>query len=177
MPQASEYRKPAGPPENAPDRRVWTAEEDADETRYRAQIIASAGLDPRWVWPALHEVLLAELCAAGKLDLGHCPADASQVRALKVGTTPGRPGSKHHLITDAHGIPLTGGPRPDVIQLIPLVEAIPPIRGRRGRPARAPPAAVRRPRCDHDKNRRQLRPLGITPAHRLPRPRAARSVA
>jgi hypothetical protein len=46
-----------------------------------------------------------------------------------------RPGSKHHLITDVHGIPLTGGHRPDVIQLIPLVEAIPPIRGR---PARAP---------------------------------------
>jgi hypothetical protein len=48
-----------------------------------------------------------------------------------------RPGSKHHLITDAHGIPLTGGYRPDVTQLIPLVEAIPPIRGRHGRPARA----------------------------------------
>jgi hypothetical protein len=75
-----------------PPCRVWTAEEDADETRYRAQIIASVGLDPRAVWPALHEVVLAELCAAEKLDLGHCSADASQVRALKAGTTPGRPG-------------------------------------------------------------------------------------
>jgi hypothetical protein len=87
-----------------------------------------------------------------------------------------RPVPRHHLITGAHGIPLTGGHHPDVTQLIPLVEAIPPIRGRRGRPARAP-TAVRRPRYDHDKNRRQLRHLGITPAHRLPQPRAARGVA
>jgi DDE family transposase len=47
-----------------------------------------------------------------------------------------RPGSKHHLITDAHQFPLavtlTGGHRHDVTQLIPLVEAIPPARGRNG---------------------------------------------
>ena len=40
----------------------------------------------------------------------------------------GRPGSKHHLICDAGGIPLavalTGGHRNDVTQLIPLVEAV-----------------------------------------------------
>ncbi|QYA98510.1 transposase [Streptomyces anulatus] len=39
----------------------------------------------------------------------------------------GRPGSKHHLITDADGIPLavtlTGGNRNDVTQLIPLLQA------------------------------------------------------
>jgi hypothetical protein len=38
-----------------------------------------------------------------------------------------RPGSKHHLITEAHGIPLavslTGGNRNDVTQLIPLIDA------------------------------------------------------
>jgi transposase len=43
------------------------------------------------VWPALHELLLAELRAAGKLDLARCPADSSHVRALKGGTTPARP--------------------------------------------------------------------------------------
>ena len=45
------------------------------------------------------------------------------------------------MITEAHGIPLaislTGGNRNDVTQLIPLIEAIPPVRGRRGRPASA----------------------------------------
>ena len=51
-------------------------------------------------------------------------------------------GSKHHVITDANGIPfaaiVTGANRHDVTQLIPLVEAIPPIAGRRGRPRKRP---------------------------------------
>ena len=42
------------------------------------------------------------------------------------------------MITEGHGIPLavslTGGNRNDVTQLMPLVQAIPPVRGRRGRP-------------------------------------------
>ena len=45
-----------------------------------------------------------------------------------------RPGSKHHLLVDATGIPLawtvTGGNRNDVAQLVPLLERIPPVRGR-----------------------------------------------
>jgi transposase len=42
------------------------------------------------------------------------------------------------VITDGKGIPLavtlTGGNRNDITQLLPLIEAIPPVRGRRGRP-------------------------------------------
>ena len=76
--------------------------------------------------------------------------DSSHVRALKgrpkTGRSPvdrGRLGSKHHLITDAGGIPLavllTGGNRNDVTQLFPLLQAIPPILGQRGQPlSRAP---------------------------------------
>jgi hypothetical protein len=49
-----------------------------------------------------------------------------------------RSGSKQHLLVDASGIPLawtlTGGNRHDVTQLIPLVERIPPVRGKPGRP-------------------------------------------
>src|SRR3972149_5322888 len=45
-------------------------------------------------------------------------------------------GSKHHIITDANGIPLatilTGANRNHVTQLLPLVDAIPPIAGRVG---------------------------------------------
>ena len=37
------------------------------------------------VWPALHELLLAELRAAGELDLEVCAVDGSHVRALKGG--------------------------------------------------------------------------------------------
>ena len=39
------------------------------------------------VWPALHELLLAELRAAGLLDLDRCAVDGSHVHALKGGTT------------------------------------------------------------------------------------------
>jgi hypothetical protein len=46
------------------------------------------------------------------------------------------------VIVDRHGIPVavsvTAGNRHDVTQLIPLLDAIPPIRGRRGRPRSRP---------------------------------------
>ena len=79
----------------------------------------------------------------------------------------GRPGSKHHLIVDAHGIPLqvtlTGGNRNDVTQLLPLVDSISPIRGVRGRPRRKPREVFADRGYDHDKYRRLLRARGITP--------------
>ena len=63
----------------------------------------------------------------------------------KTGRNPvdrGRTGSKHHLITDATGVPLaatlTGGNRNDGAQRIPLLQAVPPVRGKRGRPGAAP---------------------------------------
>jgi len=40
------------------------------------------------VWPQLHQVLLDELRAAGKLDLETAVVDGSHVRALKGGLTP-----------------------------------------------------------------------------------------
>jgi transposase len=47
-------------------------------------------------------------------------------------------GSKHHLLSDANGIPvaatLTGANRHDVTQLLPLVDAVPEVRGKPGRP-------------------------------------------
>jgi DDE family transposase len=71
----------------------------------------------------------------------------------KTGPSPvdrARAGSKHHLITDAQGIPLacllTAANRPDVTQLLPLLEAIPPIRGKRGRPRHRPDALLADPR-------------------------------
>jgi transposase len=54
----------------------------------------------------------------------------------------GRAGSKHHLITDGGGIPLaaslTAANRNDITEMVGLVDKIPPIRGRRGRPKRRP---------------------------------------
>ncbi|GHJ98060.1 hypothetical protein SNE510_75790 [Streptomyces sp. NE5-10] len=54
----------------------------------------------------------------------------------------GGAGSKHHLVTDVHGAPLadilTGGNRTDVTQLLPLLDAFSPVRGKSGRPRRKP---------------------------------------
>jgi transposase len=49
------------------------------------------------VWPQLHEVLLAELRAAGLLDMDDAAIDASHVRALKGGLTPDLRRSTGHV--------------------------------------------------------------------------------
>jgi transposase len=107
----------------------------------------------RWtqagVWDDLHRLLLAELHASGDIDWSTVCLDASHVRAKRggAGTGPspvdrGRPGSKHHVACDSAGIPLaiitTGGNVPDISAAVGLVEAIPPVAGRVGRPRRRP---------------------------------------
>ena len=76
-----------------------------------------------------------------------------------------RKGSKHHLLVDATGIPLawtvTGGNRNDVTQLLPLVDRVPPVRGKVGRPRRRPERLTADRGYDHDKYRRELRRRGI----------------
>ena len=71
------------------------------------------------------------------------------------------------MITDGAGAPLavtlTGGNRNDVTQLMPLIHAIPPVRGRRGRPRRRPLSLYADRGYDHDKYRKLVRDKGITP--------------
>src|SRR5438876_489211 len=78
-----------------------------------------------------------------------------------------RNGSKHHLLVDAAGIPLawtvTGGNRNDVTQLVPLIERVPPVRGKVGRPLKRPERVTADRGYDHDKYRRELRQRRITP--------------
>jgi Transposase DDE domain len=50
---------------------------------------------------------------------------------------------------------LTGGNRHDVTQLKPLLDAVPPIRGRVGRPRRKPRVLVADRGYDFDKPRRR----------------------
>jgi transposase len=76
-------------------------------------------------------------------------------------------GSKHHLLTDARGIPLaviiTGANRHDVTQLLPLVRTVAPIAGKVGRP-RCRPGKLQGDRAyDSEPHRRKLRMLGIEP--------------
>jgi transposase len=60
-------------------------------------------------------------------------------------------------------VSLTGGNRNDVTQLMPLIEAVPPVRGRRGRPRQRPDAIYADRAYDHDKYRRLIRQKGIQP--------------
>ena len=109
----------------------------------------------RWqragVWQRLHETLLAELRRRGRLDQRWTVIDSGvgprRARGKKTGPNPTdrrKAGSKHHLITDARGVPLvaqvTAANVNDITHLDPMVDALPAVRGRRGRPRRKPGA-------------------------------------
>ena len=71
------------------------------------------------------------------------------------------------MITDANGLPLavrlSGANRHDITELQPLVEAIPPVRGKRGRPRRRPDRVQGDRAYDSQPHRVWLRRLGIEP--------------
>ncbi|MFM0489918.1 IS5 family transposase [Paraburkholderia graminis] len=126
------------------------------------------------VWDRLHVLLLDKLRASGQLDLSCAAVDSSSVRAVGAGPKTGpnftdraRPGSKHHVLVDANGVPvsaiLTGANRNDVTQLLPLVDAIPQIRGTRGRPLRKPKVIYADRGYDSNAHRRRLRERDIRP--------------
>lgn len=101
---------------------------------------------------------------------GRLESDPGQKGGGKTGPSPvdrGRPGSKQHLLVDASGLPLawslTGSNRNDIEQLLPLVEAVPAVAGRVGRPRRRPQSVVGDRGYDSDRHRRELRERGVTP--------------
>lgn len=77
-------------------------------------------------------------------------------------------GSKHHVITDANGIPLatclTGANRHDITQLIPLVDGLPHVRGKRGRPRHYPDVVQADRGYDSEPHRNLLIARGIKPS-------------
>jgi transposase len=126
------------------------------------------------VWQRLHETLLAELNGADRLDWSRAAVDSRSLRAVggggATGPSPvdrGRKGSKQNLVVDGGGTPLavivTGANSPDVKQLEPLVDAIPPVRGKPGRPRRRPGELLADRGYDSDPHRRRLRLRGIRP--------------
>src|SRR4051794_24403016 len=84
------------------------------------------------VWQRLHELLLADLHAAGRLsgrERSLTRAMCKRKRGSQTGPSPfdrGRRGSKQHLLVDGSGLPLawtlTGGNRNDVPQLLCLLD-------------------------------------------------------
>jgi len=126
------------------------------------------------VWRRLHEVLLAELNGADKIDWSRVSVDSRSFRALgggeKTGPSPvdrRKKGSKQHIVVDANGTPLaatvTAANVPDVKQLEPLIDEIPPVRGKRGRPHRRPKEVYADRAYDSEPHRQRLRRRGIRP--------------
>ncbi len=126
------------------------------------------------VWARLVDVLLAELQGAALIDWSRAAIDGSRARALggveDSGPNPtdrGRPGVKHHVLTDAAGVPLAVDTTPanvaDISHLLPLVDGVPAVRGRRGRPRRRPDALYADRGYDSDPHRAELRARGIRP--------------
>lgn len=114
----------------------------------------------------LHEELLAELNAADKLDWSRAVVDSSHVRrpAAHKRTEPGRPRQTGLQASRDHRgwrIPtafiLNGDNVHDVTQLLPLVEAIPPVRGKPGHPRRRPDELYADRTYDSAKHRDALR--------------------
>ena len=58
---------------------------------------------------------------------------------------------------------LTGGHRNDVTQLLPLIDGIGAVGGKRGRPRRRPDRVIADRGYDHDKYRRELWRRGVQP--------------
>ncbi|MGP4092628.1 transposase, partial [Streptomyces sp. KR55] len=72
----------------------------------------------------------------------------------------GKTGSKHHLICDGRGTPLkvitTAADVNDVTRTLALVDGIPPVAGKPGRPRRRPDALLGDKGYDSNPNRREL---------------------
>jgi len=128
------------------------------------------------VWDKVHQAILDELDAHGKLDRSKGAADASSVRATQGGDATGpnptdraKPGTKHHALTEGGGLPLatevTSANTNEVTQLKALVEDIPPVKNpkTKRRRKRAPKKLLADRGYDSQPHREWLEDRGIIP--------------
>lgn len=98
---------------------------------------------------------LSHSCEKGGADTGPSPVDRRKT------------GSKHHLIRDGRGTPLkvitTEANVNHVTQTLALVDGIPPVAGRPGRPQRRPDALLGAKGYDSNPNREERRKRRILP--------------
>ncbi|MDQ2762195.1 MAG: IS5 family transposase [Pseudomonadota bacterium] len=117
------------------------------------------------IWDRLHRELLNRLRDADRIDWSRACMDSSSIAAKKGGeatgpnpTDRGRPGTKRHLITDRRGIPLafllTGANVHDSLPFDKLLDAVPPVAGKRGRPRHRPDKLHADKAYDHRRCRR-----------------------
>jgi transposase len=125
-------------------------------------------------WAKIHKILLDRLRGADQLDWSRAVVDSSFVRAAYGGAETGpspvdrsKPGSKHHVMTDAHGIPLacdvSAANVNDIERLPELVNSIPPVAGKPGHPRSRPEAVLGDRAYDSQPHRAGLRRLGVEP--------------
>jgi transposase len=119
---------------------------------------------------ASHSARQTSWSGSNRFLKGHCrlffrPCDP---RRQKKGPSPvdrRKSGFKLHLVVDAAGVPLavtlTGANRHDVMQLLPLIDAIPPIAGKVGAPLSKPRMILADRAYDSDPHRMQLSARGI----------------
>ena len=126
------------------------------------------------VWFHLHQVLLEQLDDAGKIDWARAAVDSSFARAFGGGegrepnpTDHGRAGVKHHVLVDAHGIPLavavTPANTPEVNERLPLVDSAGPLDEATLEPTHRPEAVYGDRAYDSEPHHQQLRERGIAP--------------
>ena len=132
----------------------------------------------RWhaagVWHDLHAMLLTELNAADLIDWSRAIIDGTFAKAPEGGEKTGpnptdrsKSGSKHHVLTDANGIPLaatlSAANVPDVVPVMEVLTQMPPVGGKPG-PDREKPDRLQGDRgYDSNPLRKLLRWLGIVP--------------
>jgi transposase len=131
----------------------------------------------RWqeagVWFRLHQVLLAKLDDADKIDWSRAAVDSTFARAFggvegsgKNPTDRGRPGVKQHVLVDADGIPLAGDVTPanvpEIKELLPLVDTCGPL-DEDGEPEHRPEQVYGDRAYDSEPHRQELRQRGVEP--------------
>ena len=136
------------------------------------QCLAAAG-----VWEKLHQILLAELEQADKLDWSRAavivprpePWGAAIDRPQSDGSRQTREPSTD-VLTEGQGVPLvthsTGANVPDVNELLPLVDDIPPVRRKADRPRGVPDNLYADRAYDSQPHRQELEARGIDPTWR-----------
>jgi len=125
------------------------------------------------VWFKLHQVLLAQLDDADKIDWARAAVDSTFARAFggvegsgKNPTDRGRPGVKQHVLVDANGIPLAGDITPanvpEIKELLPLVDTCGPL-DEQEEPQHRPKRLYGDRAYDSQPHREQLQERGIEP--------------
>jgi transposase len=126
------------------------------------------------VWDLIHFAMLDWLARHDQIDWSRAVVDSCSVRAVCGGSQTGpnptdraKRGSKRHVICDGRGVPLavllTGANRHDSQEALSLVDAVPPLQGKRGRPRRRPDCVLGDRAYDAEAIRQGLRVRHILP--------------